>query len=99
MTEISRLDIRTDNTKGVGYIWLQNTQGQRSTRSGSYKEDGTRRMAPAETMGHRARLGGLSKMGKVEEHCRTSRPTNQVGRNHARQCNHVHCEAGVMDIG
>ncbi len=89
MTEISRLDIRMSNTKEVGYIWLQNTQGQRFTRSGIYKENSTRHMAPAETIGHRAQLGVLSKMGKVEEHCRTLWPTNQVGRNHVWQCNHV----------
>ena len=63
------------------------------------RENGTRRMAPAEKIGRRARLGMLSKMRKVEEHRRTSRPANGVERNHAQQYNHMHYAAGAMDIG
>ena len=46
------------------------------------RENGTRRMAPAETIGRRARLGMLSKTRKVEEHRRTSRPANDVDVQH-----------------
>ena len=88
---MSHLDIRTSNTKESQlYSATKIHKDKGLTRNGSYKENGARHMAPAETIGHRARLGVLSKMGKVEEHCRTSQPANGVERNHAQQCNHMH---------
>ena len=92
---MSHLNIRTSNTKG-SQLYSATHKDKGFTRNGSYKENSTRRMAPAETIGHRARLGVLSKMGKVEEHCRTLWPAE---RNQAWQCNHMHCAAGVMNIG
>ncbi len=97
---MSHLDIRTSNTKASQlYSATKIHKDKVLTRNGSHKENSARRMAPAETIGSRAQLGVLSKMGKIEEHCRTSRPANGVERNRVQQCNHMHCAAGVMDIG